>query len=178
MKYTANNTAKNIKAFKGRSLIVAFIVIAICEAFFVLDIAADIFHLDIAAAWIDHSVIELISTVTLAFSLLIIGLQIRQLHADHRDAQAAVKVASGELLAVIDAKFESWKLSASERQVALLLIKGFSAQEIADLRDTRPGTVKSQSSAIYQKAGVKGRSELAAYFVEDLLAGEIILPTA
>ncbi len=167
------NKATNKKAFKVRSLIVAFVVIAICETFFVMDILADFLHLDIASAWIDHSTMELVSTLTLAFSLVVIGLQIKLLHADHRDAQAAVKVASGELLAVIEAKFGIWELTASERQIALLLIKGFSAQEIADLRDTRAGTVKSQCSAIYQKAGVKGRGELGAYFVEDLLAGDI-----
>ena len=59
----------------------------------------------------------------------------------------------------------------------MLLIKGLSTQEISGIRDTRPGTVKSQSSAIYQKADVAGRNELVAYFVEDLLAGESMLPT-
>lgn len=73
---------------------------------------------------------------------------------------------------VIQRHFDMWKFSPSEREVALLLIKGMSTQEIADIRDTKIGTVKSQTSAIYQKAGVKGRNELVAYFVEDLLAGE------
>ena len=82
-----------------------------------------------------------------------------------------MQVASGELLSVIFTHFEKWGLSPSEVEIALLLIKGFSAAEIAALRETRPGTVKSQSSAIYQKADVRGRNELVAYFVEDLLAG-------
>ncbi|WP_156098587.1 hypothetical protein [Thermopetrobacter sp. TC1] len=30
-------------------------------------------------------------------------------------------------------------------------------------------------NAIYRKAGLRGRSELVAYFVEDLLAGEKLL---
>jgi len=169
------NTADNKKTFKVRSLVVTFVVIAICEFFFVLDVVADIFHLDITTDWLDHNSMEVISTASLAFALILIGLQIKQLLGEHRDAQATVKVASGELLAVIEAKFEVWGLTSSERQIALLIIKGFSTQEIADLRDTRPGTVKSQCSAVYQKAGVKGRGELAAYFVEDLLAGENIL---
>ena len=145
------------------------------EFFFIIDISADIFHLDISTAWIDHSAIETISTLTLALALVVIGLQIKQLLHEHDDAKALVKVASGELLAVIDLKFEVWELTPSEQQIAMLLIKGFSAQEIADLRDTRPGTVKSQCSAIYLKSGVAGRNELAAYFVEDLLAGQKVL---
>lgn len=167
----------NQKAFKLRSLAIAFAVIAICEFFFLIDIMADVFHLDISTSWIDHSSIEIISTLSLAFALAVIGLQIKQLLQEHDDAKALVKVASGELLAVIDAKFSVWELTPSEQQIAMLLIKGFSAQEIADLRETRPGTVKSQCSAVYLKAGVKGRNELAAYFVEDLLAGQKVLQT-
>ena len=165
---------KDRKAFEVRSLVVSFVVIALCLVFFILDVAADIFYVDIPALWIDHTVVELITTFTLAIALILIGRQIRQLLGEHRDAQAFVKVASGELLTVIFAKFDDWKLTASERDIALLLIKGLSVQEIADLRDTRPGTVKSQGSAVYLKAGVKGRNELVAYFVEDLLGGDVL----
>ncbi len=167
---------KSRKAFEVRSLVVSFVVISVCEVFFLLDVLADAFRVDIAAPWIDHSTIELVSCISLAFAMVVIGWQIKRLLRDHRDAQASVQVASGELLAVIYEKFDAWKLTPSEREIALLLIKGLSIQEISDLRDTRPGTVKSQSSSIYQKARVTGRNELAAYFVEDLLAGEIMMP--
>jgi len=170
-------TRKNKKAFAVQFLAASFVIIAICEVFFLLDVLADIFQADLAAPWIDHNTLESISAVTLAFALLAIGWQIKRLLHEHRDARASVQVASGELLAVIYAKFDAWKLTPSEREVALLLIKGLSTQEISGIRDTRPGTVKSQSSAIYQKADVAGRNELVAYFVEDLLAGESMLPT-
>ncbi len=167
---------RNKRTFEVQSLILAFVVIAVCETFFLLDVSADMFGLDIAAPWIDHGVIELITAVTLALALAVIGLQIMRLLREHRVVQASVKVASGELLAVIEDRFKHWRLTPSEHEIALLLIKGFSAQEIADLRNTRPGTVKSQSSAIYQKAGVQGRNELVAYFMEDLLAGDPLTP--
>jgi len=91
---------------------------------------------------------------------------------DQRAFRASLKAASGELLAVMEAQFKEWGLSPSEWEVALLLIKGLSVQEIADIRQSQPGTVKSQSNAVYRKADLAGRSELVAYFVEDLLAGE------
>jgi len=163
---------KNKKRFEVQSLAGSFLVIAICEAFFLLDVSADLFHVDISMSWFDHNMIELITAVSLAPALVIIGLQIRRLLREHGEAQDSVKVAAGELLTVIYSKFDQWKLSPSEREIALLLIKGLTAQEIADMRNTRPGTVKSQSSTIYQKAGVRGRSELVAYFVEDLLSDE------
>ena len=69
----------------------------------------------------------------------------------------------------IDAQFDRWSLSRSEREVALLLLKGLSLKEIASLRDTSEKTVRAQSGAVYSKSGLGGRSELSAYFMEDLL---------
>ncbi len=161
--------------FEVRSLIFSFVVIAICELFFIIDVTADLLRIDMDTAWFEHDHLELVSTVALAFALVVIGRQIVRLLKKHEQAQESVEVASGELLAVIQRRFNAWALSPSEQEVALLLIKGMSTQEIAELRETKPGTVKSQSSAIYQKAGVRGRNELVAYFVEDLLAGEKVL---
>jgi len=158
--------------FEIRSLIFSFIVMAVCESFFLIDVAADVLRIDIDTTWFEHEHIELISVLALAVALIVIGRQIVHLLKEHRQAKASVQVASGELLDVINRHFDEWNFSPSERDVALLLIKGMSTQEIADLRDTKTGTVKSQSSAIYQKANVRGRNELVAFFVEDLLAGE------
>ncbi len=46
---------------------------------------------------------------------------------------------------------------------------------VRSLRRRPAGTIKSQSNAIYRRAGLRGRSELVAYCVEDLLAGERLL---
>jgi len=163
------------RSFEVKALTFSFIAISICEFFFLVDVYADFFRIDLDTTWIDHDKIELLSTLTLAFAMVVIALQIVNLLKENRQAQDSVEVASGELLGVIYRHFEDWKLSKSERDVALLLIKGMTTQEIADLRETKIGTVKSQSSSIYQKAGVRGRNELVAYFVEDLLAGEMVL---
>lgn len=69
----------------------------------------------------------------------------------------------------IDRQFGRWSLSQAERDVGLLLIKGFSLKEIAVLRATSERTVRQQAQAIYRKAGVGGRAELSAFFLEDLL---------
>jgi DNA-binding CsgD family transcriptional regulator len=161
--------------FEVKGLVFCFIIISICEVFFLIDIAADIFSIDITTDWLDHSTVELFSTITLAFAMIGIGLQLMRLLKEHQQAKDSVDIASGGFLRVVHHHFMLWKLSPSERDVALLLIKGMSTQEIADIRDTKAGTVKSQTSSIYQKAGVKGRNELAAYFVEDLLAGDVFL---
>lgn len=69
----------------------------------------------------------------------------------------------------IDAQLARWSLSPSEKEVALLLLKGLSLKEIADIRKTAEKTVRAQSVAIYSKSGLAGRSELSAFFLEDLL---------
>jgi len=70
----------------------------------------------------------------------------------------------------IDSQFQLWKLTEAEREVALLLLKGLSLREIAGLRETSERTVRQQALAVYRKAGLAGRAELSAFFLEDLLA--------
>lgn len=70
----------------------------------------------------------------------------------------------------IDQQFGRWDLSPAEREVALLLLKGLSTRDIASLRQTREATVRQQAQGIYRKADLDGRAELAAFFLEDLLA--------
>jgi DNA-binding CsgD family transcriptional regulator len=69
----------------------------------------------------------------------------------------------------IDSQLASWGLSNAEKEVAFLLLKGFSIKEIAEIRSTSEKTVRVQSTAIYSKSCLSGRSELAAFFLEDLL---------
>ena len=69
----------------------------------------------------------------------------------------------------IDKQLTLWNLSAAEKEVAFLLLKGLSLKEIAEIRNTTEKTARAQSAAIYSKAGISGRSELAAFFLEDLL---------
>lgn len=69
----------------------------------------------------------------------------------------------------IDAQLTSWKLTSSEKEVAFLLLKGLSLKEVAETRKTTEKTARTQSISIYSKAGLAGRSELAAFFLEDLL---------
>ena len=69
----------------------------------------------------------------------------------------------------IEKQFESWRLTSAEREVGLLMLKGFSHREIAGLRGTTEATVRHQARAAYQKSGLPGRSAFCAYFMEDLL---------
>jgi DNA-binding CsgD family transcriptional regulator len=69
----------------------------------------------------------------------------------------------------IDRQFARWKLTPAEREVGLLLLKGLSHKEAAAARATSETTIRQQALAIYRKAGVRNRSDLSAFFLEDLL---------
>lgn len=69
----------------------------------------------------------------------------------------------------ISLQMDQWQLSAAEKEVAFLLLKGLSLKEIAVARRTTEKTARVQSSAVYLKSGLGGRSELSAFFLEDLL---------
>lgn len=69
----------------------------------------------------------------------------------------------------IDHQFERWGLTQAEREIALLLLKGLSHRDVAQLRSTNEATVRQQALAVYRKSGLRSRSELSAFFLEDLL---------
>ena len=79
-----------------------------------------------------------------------------------------VKIAS-EYRAAMQRQFDAWQLTESEQDVVILMLKGLSFREIAQLRETREKTVRQQASSVYSKAKVSSRNELAAWFFEDLL---------
>ena len=70
----------------------------------------------------------------------------------------------------IDAQFVAWGLTPTEQEVARLLLKGLSHKEIATVRGASEATARQQATAVYKKANLAGRAELAAIFLEDLLA--------
>lgn len=72
----------------------------------------------------------------------------------------------------IERQFEGWGLTAAEREIGLLMLKGFSHNEIGVLRGTTDATVRHQANSIYRKAGVESRAAFCAFFLEDLLPGD------
>ncbi len=69
----------------------------------------------------------------------------------------------------IDAQFDRWELTPAEREVGLLMLKGLSHKEVAAARSTSEPTVRQQALMVYRKSGLRNRSDLSAFFLEDLL---------
>ncbi len=69
----------------------------------------------------------------------------------------------------IEEQFARWRLTQAESEVGVLLLKGLSLKEVAEVRQTSERTARDQARAIYRKSDLSGRSELSAFFLEDLL---------
>ena len=98
----------------------------------------------------------------------------KQLQAELESVQSMEQpkellVAKQQLSEAISSQFLAWKLSKSEQDVGLLLLKGFSLKDIASLRNTAEKTIRQQASSIYKKSGLSGRHAFSAWFLEDLL---------
>jgi putative tricarboxylic transport membrane protein len=100
------------------------------------------------------------------------GTLTQNLAAARQDAKRRTEEAEDLLKGLgeqIDKQFETWGLTSAESEVALLMLKGLRHKEIAGIRGTSERTVRQQALTIYKKARLDGRTDLAAYFLEDLL---------
>jgi len=89
---------------------------------------------------------------------------------EERDAwRESARQALRGLGEAIDGQFDAWGLTPSEREVALLLLKGHSHKAIAKHTDRSAQTVRQHAASAYRKADLSGRAELSAYFLEDLM---------
>ncbi len=148
----------------------------------IFDVAADIS----AGAAMAHTLLEaLIALISLA-AVVVLTWEVvgeardaRRQAAELGDRLQETRIAAEEwrketqdllqgLGAQIDKQFSKWELSGAEREVALFLLKGFSHRDISELRRVSEATARQQARAVYKKAGVAGRHDLSAFFLEDL----------
>lgn len=166
---------QNVKP-KGGSAAVALSVVLVVQAiaavFFVGDVIADLtfdsFDL--------HVLLEMLVSAALVLGVVFGARATRQAIEDARRRERALDVARGALGDLIESSFKTWGLSAAEAEVAMLALKGFDSLAIAQMRGTAHGTVRAQLAKVYAKAGVSSRTELMAYFMDDLLDGPLEAP--
>jgi DNA-binding CsgD family transcriptional regulator len=154
-------------------------LLAIITVLILADIISDVRE----GADLEHLAMELVVVVVSVGGGVWLWLQLRLARRSNRALRADLSAARADLEkfraesqdlmrglgVVIDRQFERWGLSPAEREVALLLLKGLSHKDVAEVRATSERTVRQQALSVYRKAGLAGRAELAAFFLEDLL---------
>jgi DNA-binding CsgD family transcriptional regulator len=73
-----------------------------------------------------------------------------------------------DLRSAIETQFSAWSLTPAEQEISMLILKGLSNKEIAAVRSASEMTIKQQANSIYRKSGIANRSQLLAFFLEDL----------
>ncbi len=142
----------------------------VCTAFFVVDVIFDATEagwnpVTDPEAFLEGSMVLCLATavwVEMRFLLRLLR------HNAHLERQ--VSLATGAFHEIVEAQFSAWGLTGSERDVAMFTLKGMTIAEIARLRGSAEGTVKSHLNAIYRKAGVSGRGAFLSLFIEELMS--------
>lgn len=150
---------------KPFALAVFLTVQTFAAVFFMGDALIDVLEGEVGP----HLYFELLVAVALALGVGFGAVALRQTLEQMRAQEVALASARGALGDVISAQFTDWGLTPAERDVGFLALKGLDVAEIADVRGAASGTVRAQLTRIYAKAGVSGRAQFAAWFVEDLL---------
>ena len=151
------------------ALSVFLLIQTLGTVFFVGDVIGDLR----ADPMSGHFIFEAIVTAALVLGILFGTFALRRTIELLRAQDQALQVARGALSEVINQQFQAWSLTPAERDVGLLALKGLDVAEIAELRGAAQGTVRAQLTRIYAKAGVSGRAQFAAFFVEDLLGAGV-----
>lgn len=141
---------------------------AACAAFYLVDVIHDAQN-SLVGSLVTYFRIETAATLALtagiAFEIrVLMRLLERKAHLERQ-----MTLAARAFYDIIEARFAAWGLTNAERDVAHFTVKGLSIADIASLRQSATGTVKSQLNAIYRKAGVGNRGELLSVLIEDLL---------
>lgn len=164
---------KRIAIYSGLA-VALFVALVVSEAlsndepFAIADFGTDLFEmglLALAVVFTTYSAQEIREARTERSDLVE---KLSAARADGEKWRSAALVHANGLGAAIKQQFAEWRLTASECDVATLMLKGLSHKEIAQVRNSSAATVRQQAAAIYGKSGLTSRAELAAYFLEDL----------
>ncbi len=169
---------KHVKyRFSSDHLIMAFFLVVVVSS--AADLIADYSEGVTLSHLIQEATVMLIAMAAIAWLALRLRRSRREIAALHRELQTVQEMlprqsediisVKNRLAQVIAHHFEQWRLTNSEQEVGLLLIKGFSLKEISALRGVTEKTVRHQASSIYKKAGLPGRHAFSAWFIEDIL---------
>jgi DNA-binding CsgD family transcriptional regulator len=173
-----NKEEKSMKQIKIKELVLItmlLIVIVINTVDFLKDIQQgdEILHIALEILTVCLSIWGIVMLFRMIKSrkeeISILNKKVEKVESDLELSHSKLKEIGREYNKYITKQFEVWSLTPSEKEVALVLLKGLSFKEIAVVRDTKEKTVRQQASTIYRKSSVAGRHEFSAWFFEDML---------
>lgn len=147
---------------------VIMVLQVIAAAFFVFDGVEDQFEQASQGFSLDLAM-ECVIAIALLAGVILSSRNIVRLTRELRWKEQSLARARGALSDHIALRFQEWRLTPGEGEVALFALKGCDIAENARLRGAAAGTIRSQLSQIYAKAGVSSQAMLVSVFIDDLL---------
>ncbi len=127
-------------------------------------------------------IFEAVVSVLSVFGILVLIKDIRNSNQEIEEAKLALanskssqKKFSPEIQQFwegIQSQFKEWKLSQSEKEIAILMLRGFTNPQIAALREKSIKTIENQMFSIFQKSSTTGKLDFISYFLSPLLPEE------
>jgi DNA-binding NarL/FixJ family response regulator len=145
-----------------------WVVLVTAGIFFIIDVIEDAAQGETYRQWGMEAIVFVAILLALAYEIYTTYSMERQLDSKESELQSL----KGNLAEVVKDQFKKWALSNSESEVAWLIIKGFSFNEISVMRSVAEKTIRAQAGAVYRKSGTGNRSEFTATFLDDLLNHE------
>lgn len=155
-------------------LVGVFAAMAIAFAFFLLDVVIDLReHIISATAYQPHEIVHLSFEIFAVFALGCgIAVTFRYLsivRAQGMAAEQSLYFLRNDFDALLRTKFQNWGFTDAEKEIGLLVLRGLTTAQIAELRQTKVGTVKLQIHKILQKANTTSRTDFMALFIDEFL---------
>jgi DNA-binding CsgD family transcriptional regulator len=168
--YRFNNKLKIFSDTNMTKSIASIFILIVAIIYFAFDLFEDIFVEDQSSL---HTIVESGIFLLIILALWIEVTRVWRLTDKAHVTENRINDLNKKIQEVINEEFERWELTKGEKDIALLLIKGLSMKEIANLRCVKEKTIRQQASGIYAKVGVKNRYELTSHFIEDFFLTKI-----
>ncbi len=158
--------AQNSPEFHSIRSYFSSLVLILAALFFIQDIYIDLI---IEKKSFSHVFIESGIFLSILFALYFEIKRVLSLLSTVSDNHEQILKLKKRLHKEILDEFDRWGLTNTQKDIALMLIKGLSMKEIAEARNVKDKSVQAQATIIYSKANVLNRHELSSYFIESLL---------
>lgn len=151
-----------------------FIAKIIAFLFFMFDVAFDLKehianNVPYESGELVHLSFEVFAVFALGAGIFVTTQYMALLRERKQNAELSLHHLRKDFGGLIEEKFQRWNLTPAEKDISVLLLKGFGTSEISELRSTKLGTVKLQVHKVLQKAGATNRAEFMSMFMDDFL---------
>lgn len=160
----------------SQTLVLALLILVqlACAIFFAWDVVRDYFELTGQHLPDFHLLMEGVSVFALGLAIAVEVGVLRRMMRRQTYLQEVNSQAARAMHEIVEERFSEWKLTPSESDVAMLVVKGFSIAEIAGIRGSAEGTIKAHLNAIYRKSGTSSRAEMLGLFIDPLMGAPLV----